>query len=1093
MRPPRTLNCAVCVLCWLVALQLAVPVGAEETLRTVEWPFQHVFDVAVQGSFAYVGGEHEFLVVDVSNPEAPTRAGRIELPEDSLTAVAAAGSYVLAGNEYGDALLVIDVTDPGSPRTASRMEDWNNVQDIAVAGDVAFIVDYDGMTPVDISDPANPVRFSDPVSDRVKHIDISSGLAYVTDFNGGLRIYDISDPASPEYLGRFPEGHRAGASGVAVTGDLAVVVWPGGLETVDVSDPGGPVGLGFSGRLSAKPGIHGHVRLVGEHAVVLGKAGASIVDLSDPAAPFEVGVFSMRSDTPWWTFDADLDVSGTLAFIAGGSNAPVVVDISEPEKPRRVGLHSDSLGWGRGAAVSGGHAYVATTSNFLTIDVVGADAPRLIGSVPLPGEAYHVAVQNDHAYVTLDWIGLRVVDVGDPSQPVIVGGLDLPPGHFHLAVSGSVASIATGSSLRVLDISDPAKPAQINAVQLPAIDTAIDGNTLVVLSDHTDQNGDRYSTLSTFDLTDPQDPIPLGSLDHCNSAALAVSGGRAYVEGSCGLHVIDIADPTVPARVASTSGGLIYDSLVVTGQFIYLPVFVDPHPDSMRDYFWTKPETHCFDVADPSDPMPTGLIYPPTVRAASPGYLYGTTDNTFWMTRTHDPLNDRWVSGVAIDPGRKTDLVVLNRSSTDTEILATLSTSYGFAEGKNVIPAMNQRVFEIEGMAGPERAGTVRVKSTQPIIANGHIVKTQKGNGSFTTGRPGWHRTGVPRFYPDPTDWWNGTGWLLGLRQLDGRYSTNLLLTNPEPAADTAAVDITLYATDGTELTSYTVEVKGGTTFVDPEPLTRRAGRPDLGWGYARIDGRVLASATVVDLRTEDAMTVQVTREWGRCVGDDRNRQRLWFELAAHKEGRRDSSWRTDLVALNLSEDEGGVELKFHGPDGVSSLTTTISGSNQAIFQDIVGLLDSHGKGLLEIRSDQPLAVSGRVYNASGGGTAGHALQGRGAYAGLITGEVAWLAGLRQTKGAYRTNINVSNIGDSPATVRIALFTTTGVQIAEYTRTVAPKRVYQDIEPFAKRGGQENLGWGFARVTVEKGRGVFVSGSVINSHTKDSIMVPMER
>jgi len=491
--------------------------------------------------------------------------------------------------------------------------------------------------------------------------------------------------------------------------------------------------------------------------------------------------------------------------------------------------------------------------------------------------------------------------------------------------------------------------------------------------------------------------------------------------------------------------------------------------------------------------MPTGLIYPPTIRAASPGYLYGTTDNTFWMMRTHDPLNDRWVSGVAIDPGRKTDLVLLNRSSADTDIEVTLDTSYGLAEGNTVIPGMSQRVVEIEGMAGPENAGTIQVHSTQPIIANGHIVKTQKGNGSFTTGRPGWHRTGVPRFYPDPTEWWNGIGWLVGLRQLDGRYSTNLLFTNPEPAADTAALDITLYATDGTELTSYTVEVKGGTTFVDPEPLARRAGRPDLGWGYARIDGRVLASATVVDLRTEDAMTLQVTREWGRCVGDDRNRQHLWFEIAAHKEGRRDSSWRTDLVALNLSEDEAGVELTFHGSDGVSSLTTTIPGSNQAIFQDIVGLLDSHGKGLLEIRSDQPLAVSGRVYNASEAGTAGHALQGRDAFAGLITGETAWLAGLRQAKGSYRTNIIVSNTSDSPATVRITLFTTTGVQIADYTWTVAPKRVCQDIEPFARRGGQNDLGWGFARVTVEKGRGVFVSGSVINSNTNDPIMVPMGR
>ena len=155
--------------------------------------------------------------------------------------------------------------------------------------------------------------------------------------------------------------------------------------------------------------------------------------------------------------------------------------------------------------------------------------------------------------------------------------------------------------------------------------------------------------------------------------------------------------------------------------------------------------------------------------------------------------------------------------------------------------------------------------------------------------------------------------------------------------------------------------------------------------------------------------------------------------------------------------------------------------------------MGSTGKGLLEIRSNQPLTVSGRGYNVSTGGTAGHELLGRNVHAGLIAGDTIWLAGLRQIKGTYRTNINVSNAGESSATVRITLFGADGDQIAEYTRNVPPKRVIQDIEPFANRGGQEDLGWGFARVSVEKGRGVFVSASVINSRNHDSIMIPMNR
>ena len=117
-------------------------------------------------------------------------------------------------------------------------------------------------------------------------------------------------------------------------------------------------------------------------------------------------------------------------------------------------------------------------------------------------------------------------------------------------------------------------------------------------------------------------------------------------------------------------------------------------------------------------------------------------------------------------------------------------------------------------------------------------------------------------------------GTLLQLRQLEGEFRTNLGFTNPNATA--AAVQVTLYDADGAELIRYRVELEPRALLQDLEPYSRRASRPDLGWGFAEVEvlegGPVLISASVVDSRTNDATTVpvKVTTEGGGSGRGDR-------------------------------------------------------------------------------------------------------------------------------------------------------------------------------------------------------------------------------
>ena len=112
---------------------------------------------------------------------------------------------------------------------------------------------------------------------------------------------------------------------------------------------------------------------------------------------------------------------------------------------------------------------------------------------------------------------------------------------------------------------------------------------------------------------------------------------------------------------------------------------------------------------------------------------------------------------------------------------------------------------------------------------------------------------------------------------------------------------------------------------------------------------------------------------------------------------------------------------------------------------------------------------------------------------GLAQDESAWLLQLRQLEGAYRTNISVTNTGDSSASVAITLFADDGTQIGHYTRSIAPSRVFQDIQPIDNRANRPNLGWGFAKVEVLQGNGVLTSASVIDAVTNDATTVPAWR
>jgi hypothetical protein len=113
--------------------------------------------------------------------------------------------------------------------------------------------------------------------------------------------------------------------------------------------------------------------------------------------------------------------------------------------------------------------------------------------------------------------------------------------------------------------------------------------------------------------------------------------------------------------------------------------------------------------------------------------------------------------------------------------------------------------------------------------------------------------------------------------------------------------------------------------------------------------------------------------------------------------------------------------------------------------------------------------------------------------AGFFKGDEAYLIGLRQEEGLFRTNVVLANTGIRDAFLLLEFFSCDGTKLGELVKTPVPVTYEQIIESFAIEGGEPNLGWGYVRVQVLEGAGVRISASVIDSRTNDATTIVAQR
>jgi hypothetical protein len=269
---------------------------------------------------------------------------------------------------------------------------------------------------------------------------------------------------------------------------------------------------------------------------------AALVLLAAAAGPAAGACLDVLGKWGWGPSRAVEFANGTL-FAGMGSMFVVVGGM--PNGPTFVRGSVTLPDVVRAVAVAGTQAAVACgDSGVFLVSVADPAHPFVAGSLNTPGTALDVAVAGPLVYVADDIRGLLIVDATDPAAPFVVGSYDTPGEAAGVEVAAGRAYVADWwRGLAVIDVSNPAAPTLLGAID-PAgdwMDVAVQGTVAFGLKS--------FGGLVAFDVANPAAITQLGTaaLDG-TSYRVTLAGNRAYVAGSSGVTVIDVAAPANPVR-----------------------------------------------------------------------------------------------------------------------------------------------------------------------------------------------------------------------------------------------------------------------------------------------------------------------------------------------------------------------------------------------------------------------------------------------------------------------------------------------------------------------------------------------------------------
>lgn len=253
-----------------------------------------VSDLEVRDGVAFVAADYDGLsIIDMNDPDHLILLSRIQPARFAIVRVVVEGHFAFLADAF-HGIVCFDVSNPSNPVEVGLFPIDTFIGDIRVRDGILYAIgplqdsDGSGLLCIDVRVPSSPsflgeIEFSGAVSD----LDLMEGHVIVTNWNNGVHLVNVDDPANPYIHSTVERVSGNGYSESALYGDhLFIAQSSGGVHSYDVSDPGLPVYLGSDLR---SPGFDAIDITVRDQFLVVSEFSShwrlEFIDIREPAAP----------------------------------------------------------------------------------------------------------------------------------------------------------------------------------------------------------------------------------------------------------------------------------------------------------------------------------------------------------------------------------------------------------------------------------------------------------------------------------------------------------------------------------------------------------------------------------------------------------------------------------------------------------------------------------------------------------------------------------------------------------------------------------------------------------------------------------------
>ena len=546
------------ILLVMLCICKAYAVLVEGVAPVAWWPYANAHSLVISDYYLYCSSGNALLVVDITDPASPEKLGELIGAGDSWSGgpndgrvYAVNGDYLYVA-QHDEGLVIVNISSPGNPSLVTRYDPGSlNINSVAAQGDYVYLATNEGLKVLQVTDPANPFEVGS-LNCGYGGLIVSGDFAY---YNNGpvVRIINITNPSVPEEVGSCIANSSVYDLALDSENNRLFGACYGRVDIIDVSVPSLPSFLGYyswGSNSYSTIAIWDHYLAVSCHDI-----GIEFVDVAEPSSPVQLTQYSYAGGYP-----RNPIVSGDYLYLSIHYRGIEVINVRDPNSPSQVAVYHSLLNippgsesipfYGRSfkVATSGNTACVVDDKGLLTFDVTNPYQPELESYLNLEGRGWGIDMVDNIVYCATTWAGFNIVNVAEPSNPELLTHLNLDYYVDAVTVQDHYAYIASEGSgdtgIKVFNVLNPSSIVEEGAYFFSPGSYELDaqGDYLYVAG--------REAGLRILNISNLGSITQAGQYLDPTSMTSGVDavGDYAYIceSGSGGFKVINVSEPSTP-------------------------------------------------------------------------------------------------------------------------------------------------------------------------------------------------------------------------------------------------------------------------------------------------------------------------------------------------------------------------------------------------------------------------------------------------------------------------------------------------------------------------------------------------------------------